>query len=376
MAPTASAAIHEPCHSDRMRGAWSVASRSGIAKVGQVLGRAAGERREEQERRARPARPARRCVRRASRTDPTLPLRSWSCRRPFPACRLRGQNPTPEPIRRLRAAGSGLGEQGEVRRPGHLDGTQRHQVLGRPLDVEQPVAAPSARSSSTSPTRADLRRVALAVEHRLPREQAADGDAVQAAGQPVLAVRPDRPGLDAVHPAEVVQPAVRRRRRPCGSSRPGGFGSAQPAHHLVVRRVDPDLEPPAGRAQRPADPQAVAAAARRAGPATTSRSGRGARPASGTARPGRRRGRCPARGRRRRRAAPRRRGARRRRRTRSATAAARRRHGAAARRLRGAGTARAARRRRRPPGRSAASSRSRNRAWPSSYSWVPTVSMT
>ena len=45
-----------------------------------------------------------------------------------------------------------------------------------------------------------LRRVGAAVEHRLAGEQAADGHAVEAAGQRAVV---ERPGLDAVRPAEV-----------------------------------------------------------------------------------------------------------------------------------------------------------------------------
>ena len=69
----------------------------------------------------------------------------------------------------------------EVLGPRDVDRTERHQVRGRPLHVEQRRAASSQPVDEVD--QRDLRRVGRAVEHRLAGEQAADPDAVQPADQ-------------------------------------------------------------------------------------------------------------------------------------------------------------------------------------------------
>ena len=147
MAPTASAAIHDPCQSERIR----VRLVGGVAdrhREGRhVLGRAGGERREEEPAERETSAPNAAVGR--SRTDPTLPLRSGRAgghsrrsstrsapysRRPW--SRWRG-GPRPGHEFGLRRT-QRLGEQLEVRRSRHLDGAEGHQVVGGPLHVEQP----------------------------------------------------------------------------------------------------------------------------------------------------------------------------------------------------------------------------------------------
>src|SRR5947207_218118 len=64
--------------------------------------------------------------------------------------------------------------------------------------VVQP--APAVVEEASEAHQRDLRRVGLVVEHRLAREQPADGHAVQHAHEAIVA-----PGLDRVHPAERVE---------------------------------------------------------------------------------------------------------------------------------------------------------------------------
>ena len=95
-----------------------------------------------------------------------------------------------------------------------------------------------------------LRRVGLAVEHRLSGEQPPDRHPVQAARQPPLLV----PGLHAVGPSHLVEP-------PIGADDVSIDPSAGPApvraplDHVLERGVHPDLEAAARLPQRAADPQ-------------------------------------------------------------------------------------------------------------------------
>ncbi len=185
-------------------------------------------------------------------------------------------------------------EQVEVRRAGDLDHAEGRQVRGAPLHVEQPARVAVGRQQPDQADQRHLRRVGLAVEHRLPGEQPADGHAVQPADQVAVA-----PGLDAVGQAELGAAGGRRARPSRVIQRPSREGSAQAATTSVEGGVDPHLEPRQRPAQRPADPQARRAAGRRAGPATTSRPGRcpAGRGPSGTGRWRRPPAACPATGR-------------------------------------------------------------------------------
>jgi hypothetical protein len=101
-----------------------------------------------------------------------------------------------------------------------------------------------------------LGRVGLAMEHRLPREQPSDRYAVETAGQPFLSGLVDRPCLDTVHPPQRVEPRVRLDDvTPDPAAGPMRVGAG--ADHVVEGRVDPDLETPAGGAQRTAHAQIV-----------------------------------------------------------------------------------------------------------------------
>ena len=122
--------------------------------------------------------------------------------------------------RRAAAAATASASRREVLAARDLHHAEARQVRGHPLHVDA-AAGPRSWSSSSpaQPEQRDLRGVPLAVEHRLAREQPADRHAVQPAGEPPVA-----PGLDRVHPAQLVQAQVRRpdlRRR---SSRCRGAG--------------------------------------------------------------------------------------------------------------------------------------------------------
>ena len=88
-----------------------------------------------------------------------------------------------------------LGEAGEVGLARPLLGAQAPEVVGGPLHVDEPSRVAVGMDPLDEADEGDLRRVPDRVEHRLPREQAADRDAVQAPDE--LAVLP---GLDAVRP--------------------------------------------------------------------------------------------------------------------------------------------------------------------------------
>ena len=84
-----------------------------------------------------------------------------------------------------------------------------------------------------------------AVELRLGREQAADPDAVEPSGEPVLV-----PGLDGMGPAELVQPGVggnERRVNPAVRALWVGAGTDD----VAEGGVDPDLVPTRCPPQRP-----------------------------------------------------------------------------------------------------------------------------
>src|SRR3954471_9780497 len=67
---------------------------------------------------------------------------------------------------------------------GDLDGAQRGEVRREPLQIDQRVVA----EALDQPGERGLPRIGLGVEHRLGREQPADGDAVEAAGEPSLTI--------------------------------------------------------------------------------------------------------------------------------------------------------------------------------------------
>ena len=196
----------------------------------------------------------------------------------------------------------------QVRRPRHLHRAERGQVRGHPLHVQQPAAACSSVSSSTSPTSATFEASRTRWNIDSPANSPPIADAVQPADQLAVA-----PRLDRVRPAEPVQLAVRRRdvagdparsratgrrtpppprRRRCrpGSRSRGTTGAAtgtprspssgtmprshrrEPVHRrpdaVLGHREDPA---PVRRQQRPrrqvgADPDQVVAGRRRAGP--------------------------------------------------------------------------------------------------------------
>ena len=132
---------------------------------------------------------------------------------------------------------------GQTTRPSRPDRWQRQRrpPAGEQLEVAPPAAprrrrgvarwsvahctSSSRRRSPPSPQQLDerdqrhLRRVGAAVEHRLAGEQAADGHAVEPAGQPVVV-----PGLDAVGPARARAGARRRPRIVGGDPAAGPVG--------------------------------------------------------------------------------------------------------------------------------------------------------
>ena len=116
------------------------------------------------------------------------------------------------------------------------------EVRRDPLDVEERHAGPVQQLDERHERH--LRRVPPVVEHRLPGEEAADASP-RTGHRP--AHRSSVHDLDAVRPAELVEPAVggdERRRDPA----PAAGGSGARRHHIGERGVDPDLV--AARARR------------------------------------------------------------------------------------------------------------------------------
>ena len=181
------------------------------------------------------------------------------------------------PARRRRY--SARGPRRRPARPGAGSATARRAAA---------VGVPSS-SRSTSADQRDLRGVALAVEHRLPREQPADRHAVQPADEPAVA-----PGLDRVRPAQLVQPEVRRPDLGRRSSPTGRAGSAQASttsskavstrisNRARTARSDRETRSPSSGST----PRSYRAEPRHRAPAA-------ARPASGTGRAGRPPAACP-----------------------------------------------------------------------------------
>ena len=157
---------------------------------------------------------------------------------------------------------------------------------GEPLDVEQAPRRVARRAESLHEAdEGGLRRIRARVEHRLGGEEAADRDAVEAAGQPLLV-----PRLDRVGPAELVEPGVRRSdgvRRSSSSARPAAH-SRRGRRRTRCRRGSRTSVRLAGAT--------VTARTARAGPPRAARARTiraAARPASGTARGGTRRAGFP-----------------------------------------------------------------------------------
>src|SRR5918994_1174009 len=138
----------------------------------------------------------------------------------------------------------------------YRDDAEAAQVRRRPLHVEQAARPTVGPQQPNQRNESDLRGVPSprrsGVEHRLAGEEPADRHAVQPTGQPTFGA----PGLDRVCPAQPVQPAVGR-----GDvlgdprTRPGRVRA--PGDDVGERCVDPDLEMPAGPAQRPRHLQPV-----------------------------------------------------------------------------------------------------------------------
>ena len=222
MTPTTSAAIHDPCQSDRIRVAWSVASRTGIAKVGSSSERARGERQEEQAARARALRPARRV-----RAEPDGPNVAPSMVVPeaTPGGRLRGQHPTPDPPSEEGGAGP------------------RRAARGTP-------AGPPRRHPATRGARSPTARRAAGRGHRRggsrPARRAPTLDASASrwnidspANRPPTATPYSPPASRSRRPARPSRPrrcapsrgrtaGGRPPRCPCGSSRPAASGRRRP----------------------------------------------------------------------------------------------------------------------------------------------------
>ena len=197
----------------------------------------------------------------------------------------RSHGPARRRPRRAVAGSRSRGTSTAPRRPGGVSSTGRRAAS----------CAARSRSHSTRATSATFDASVAAVEHRLAGEEPVDGHAVEAADQ--LAVV--GPRLDAVGPAQLVQPRVgvdERRRDPAAAAGRVGAGRRSRSRK---RGVDADLVAPAPTGAATGSRAARRAGGRRAGRATTSRGAAG-RPASGTGRRGRRPAACPARGRRRR----------------------------------------------------------------------------
>src|SRR5690349_14132946 len=92
------------------------------------------------------------------------------------------------------------GQLGEVPRPVPLDYPERRQVRRLPLHVDERTRPEALHEGEQR----DLRGVRLPVEHRLPREQPADRQAVETADEPAV-----QTGLHRVRPAQLVEPDVR-----------------------------------------------------------------------------------------------------------------------------------------------------------------------
>ena len=176
-----------------MRGAWSVTSRSGIPNEG----------------RSSEAQPV--AVRTTRATSRRGLVRRLSTAKPY--CRASRATRDRE-VRKRHVEGEP--QIGEIAGPADLDGAQRGQVRGHPLHVDEPTGRRRRPQQVDEADQGHLRRVAVAVEHRLAGEQAADGDAVQPADQR----GPRAHASTLCAQPELVQP--RRRRRGCrgGSSRP------------------------------------------------------------------------------------------------------------------------------------------------------------
>ena len=159
-------------------------------------------------------------------------------------------------------------------------------MSGRPLHVEQHHAV-RPQQFDRGPQR-DLRRVRDDMEHRLAREQPADAHAVEAADQLV----PD-PGLDAVRPSQLVQPAVRVARTTRRSTRAAAAGPRTRASPPRTR-CRSGRRSGAGRASATGSDGTRRAGECRADRATTTRARR--RRASGTALGRTRRATSPVRG--------------------------------------------------------------------------------
>ena len=123
-------------------------------------------------------------------------------------------------------------------------------MVGRPLDVEQPVRLAVVEQLHQCHQR-HLRRIASPVEHRLPGEQPADRDAVQPSGQFVAAPTP-RPSARSPGRTAAGTPSRSGRR----STRPAARVRA-PGHDLVVGLVERDRDtgvPTAASTGSPASP--------------------------------------------------------------------------------------------------------------------------
>ena len=109
----------------------------------------------------------------------------------------------------------------------HLDHAQRREVRRLPLGVEQPKVGVLVAEQVDQRDQRDLRRVSHPGEHRLPGEQATDGDAVQAhpPARPRARPRPSAPsraGAARCTPRAMpgVDPAARPRRVGAAQRRP------------------------------------------------------------------------------------------------------------------------------------------------------------
>ena len=248
MTPTASAAIQEPCHSDRIRGrlVGGVAHRHREGR--HVVRRARGERGEEQtaERERSACAPhSGGCAGRTQRA-PSMGRAGGHSRRSSArsAPYSRGHS----------GGGSGRASASSARYAGRgdLHGAQRREVLGRPLHVEQPASSPSAAAGRPAPTSAtfDASRSRWNIDSPANSHRSRRRTARRRAGRPRATSRrcaPSRARAAAGRPPRrrgVIQP-------------PGRVGSAQARDHLVERGVDADLVAPARPAQRAADPQPV-----------------------------------------------------------------------------------------------------------------------
>ena len=119
-----------------------------------------------------------------------------------------------------------------------------------PLDVEQAgLAGPHGLNQGDQ---GDLGCVPLMVEHRLTGEEPADGHSVQTGHQTVVR----GPRLDAVRPAQLVQPLVGAAHLAVdprsGPPRVGAGGN-----HLLEGGAEADIIAPTGALERPAHDQAV-----------------------------------------------------------------------------------------------------------------------